>query len=68
MEYSGCRSCDFYDSEFGCTCSSLDLWYACPYEPDPTLSEIGNLVILCMAIFGLGLTIAWAILAWIDSL
>lgn len=30
--------------------------------------EIGNLVILCMAIFGLGLTIAWAILAWIDSL
>lgn len=23
--------------------------------------EIGNLVILCMAIFGLGLTIAWAI-------
>ena len=29
--------------------------------------EIGNLVILCMALFGLGLTIAWAILAWIDS-
>ena len=39
MEYSGCRSCDFYDSEFGYTCPSVDLWYACPYEPEPTLSD-----------------------------
>ncbi len=29
---------------------------------------IGNLVVLCIAFLGLGLTIAWAILAWIDSL
>ena len=42
MEYSGCRSCDFYDSEFGCTCPSVDLWYACPYEPEPTLSDFDH--------------------------
>ncbi len=30
--------------------------------------EIGNLVILCMSVFGLGLTVAWAILSWVDSL
>ena len=24
--------CDCYDSDYGCTMSSLDGWYACPFE------------------------------------
>ena len=31
-----CFSCGFYDPDMGCTCSSLDKWYACPLEPAPT--------------------------------
>lgn len=28
-----CYDCDFWDSDReGCTCSSLDKWYACPIE------------------------------------
>lgn len=27
-----CYSCGLYDSDFGCTCSPLDSWYACPIE------------------------------------
>lgn len=27
-----CKSCGFYDCDYGCTCSSLDMWYACPIE------------------------------------
>lgn len=27
-----CFECDCYDSDFGCTCPSLDKWYACPLE------------------------------------
>lgn len=31
-----CLSCGFYDPDFECTCPSLDKWYACPLEPEPT--------------------------------
>nr|DAQ98306.1 MAG TPA: Protein of unknown function (DUF1604) [Caudoviricetes sp.] len=31
-----CFECDCYDSDFGCACSSLDKWYACPLEPEPS--------------------------------
>lgn len=34
-----CRGCDFYDCDFGCTCSSIDKWYACPLEPDPDVFD-----------------------------
>ena len=27
-----CFNCGFYDNDYGCTCSSSDLWYACPIE------------------------------------
>jgi len=27
-----CYNCGFHDEDFGCTCSSLDKWYACPIE------------------------------------
>lgn len=31
-----CLSCDYYDSDFGCTCPSVDKFYACPLEPELT--------------------------------
>lgn len=31
-----CLGCGFYDSDMGCTCSSLDKWYACPLELELT--------------------------------
>lgn len=31
-----CFECGFWDEDFGCTCSDLDKWYACPLEPEPT--------------------------------
>lgn len=31
-----CLNCGCYDSDFGCTCPSLDKWYACPLEPEPS--------------------------------
>ena len=32
-----CYNCGFWDSDYeGCTCPSLDKWYACPLEPEPT--------------------------------
>lgn len=36
MSKNPCWGCGFYDSDSGCTCSSLDLWYACPLEPEPS--------------------------------
>lgn len=30
-----CFACGFYDEDYGCTCPSLDRWYACPLEPEP---------------------------------
>lgn len=27
-----CFICGFYDSDYGCTCSTIDMWYACPIE------------------------------------
>lgn len=32
-----CFDCDcgWYDSDLGCTCSSLEKWYQCPLEPEP---------------------------------
>jgi hypothetical protein len=35
MEYD-CSKCGLYDPDYGCTCSSLDEWYQCPLEPEPT--------------------------------
>lgn len=29
---SECYNCGFFDSDYGCTCPSLDMWYACPIE------------------------------------
>ena len=29
-------NCGWYDSDVGCTCSSLELWYQCPFEPELT--------------------------------
>lgn len=31
-----CYRCGFNDPDMGCTCPSLDKWYACPLEPEPT--------------------------------
>ncbi len=32
-----CYNCGFWDSDYeGCTCPSVDKWYACPLEPEPT--------------------------------
>lgn len=27
-----CYKCEFYDEDYGCTCSDLNKWYACPIE------------------------------------
>ena len=27
-----CIKCGFYDLDSGCTCPSIDKWYACPVE------------------------------------
>lgn len=27
-----CYKCGFYDTDYGCTCYSHDMWYACPIE------------------------------------
>lgn len=35
-----CLNCDFYDSDRGCTCPSMDKWYACPLEPEPTVEDL----------------------------
>ena len=36
----GCLNCGFYDSDReGCTCPSIDKWYACPLEPEPTAED-----------------------------
>ena len=34
-----CLRCDCYDSDMGCTCPSIDKWYACPLEPEPTAED-----------------------------
>lgn len=35
-----CVDCGFYDSDMGgCTCPSVDKWYACPLEPEPSLED-----------------------------
>lgn len=31
---SECRTCDYNDSDYGCTCPSYDKWYACPIEAE----------------------------------
>ncbi len=41
-----CFECDFYDSDFGCTCPSYDMWYVCPLQSEPTeedFKEYANL-------------------------
>jgi len=35
MSNNPCLNCGFYDCDFGCTCPSIDRWYACPIEADP---------------------------------
>lgn len=43
MENKSCFDCGFWDGDFGCTCSPLDKWYACPFEsgarPEDFLEE-----------------------------
>ena len=35
-----CLNCGFYDSDRECcTCPSIDKWYACPLEPEPTAED-----------------------------
>lgn len=34
-----CLYCGFYDSDYECTCPSLDRWYACPLEPEPSIED-----------------------------
>lgn len=34
-----CLYCGFYDPDLGCTCPSLDKWYACPLEPEDFMTE-----------------------------
>lgn len=30
-----CYNCGFWDSDYeSCTCSSMDMWYACPIESE----------------------------------
>lgn len=29
-----CLYCGYYDSDYECTCSPLDKWYACLLEPE----------------------------------
>lgn len=36
MNSNPCLGCGFYDCDFGCTCPSMDKWYACPLEPEPS--------------------------------
>lgn len=31
-----CMMCDFNDPDFGCTCPSSEMWYACLLTPDPS--------------------------------
>ncbi len=31
-----CLFCGCYDSDLGCTCPSVDKFYACPLEPELT--------------------------------
>lgn len=40
MRHNPCLDCGFYDSDMGCTCPSMDKWYACPLEPEPDWNEI----------------------------
>ena len=32
--------CGWYDSDLGCTCSPLEMWYQCPLEPEPDWDAI----------------------------
>lgn len=35
--YNPCLDCGCYDSDMeGCTCPSIDRWYVCPLEPEPS--------------------------------
>ena len=33
-KFNSCLDCDAYDSDMGCTMSSLHKWYACPIESE----------------------------------
>lgn len=32
--------CAWDDPDLGCTCSSLEMWYQCPLEPEPDWDAI----------------------------
>ena len=35
-----CVDCGFYNFDMGdCTCPSVDKWYACPFESEPSLED-----------------------------
>ena len=36
MNSNPCLGCGFNDPDFGCTCPSNEMWYACPLSPDPS--------------------------------
>ena len=39
-----CYKCGFWDSDQeGCTCPSVDKWYACPLEPEPTEEDFADM-------------------------
>jgi len=47
MNKNPCVGCGCYDEDMGCTCPSVDIWYVCPLEPEPTdedfLTETGRI-------------------------
>lgn len=40
MNDNPCFGCGWYDSDFGCTCSSLEMWYQCRLLPEPDWDAI----------------------------
>lgn len=34
-----CLRCGCYDEDMGCTCPSIDFWYVCPLEPEPSFED-----------------------------
>jgi len=42
MDENPCReaNCGFYESDTGCSCPGMDMWYLCPLEPEPDWDAI----------------------------
>lgn len=39
MNNNPCLDCDFNDPDFGCICSSYEMWYVCPLSPELSLED-----------------------------